>query len=219
MTGVLFMITNNLIMDNIFTTILSFPQERNLLHREYKNGTYSLFSWFWAFVTCTIGIQLIYASALVLPVIVMVGLNPAWDRVIVMLLCAFLVAIIGAMIGVTLGATSQGLKQAQGKVLPAIVPMLLFSGYVIPYADIPAVFRPIYYISIFQYAFTILRINQFHGLEFTDGTTGDEYLALVNCSVDDHSVPAMFGILAAYALTTTLLAYYIVRFKARQKTG
>ena len=53
------------------------------------------------------------------------------------------------------------------------VPMLLFSGYVIPYADIPVFFRWIYYVSIFQWAFTILRINQFHDLDFADGGTGD----------------------------------------------
>ena len=51
--------------------------------------------------------------------------------------------------------------------------MLLFSGYVIPYADIPVFFRWIYYVSIFQWAFTILRINQFHDLDFADGGTGD----------------------------------------------
>jgi len=123
------------------------------------------------------------------------------------------------MIGVMLGATSKDIKDAQSKLLPTIVPMLLFSGYVIPYADIPVFFRWIYYVSIFQWAFTILRINQFHDLDFADGGTGDMYLDMVDCSAADHPLAPMFGILAAYAVGTILVSYAVVRIQAVRKTG
>ena len=46
--------------------------------------------------------------------------------------------------------------------------MLLFSGYLIPYAQIPGYFKWLYDISFFQYALGLVQINQFAGMDFTD---------------------------------------------------
>eukprot|EP00997_Jenningsia_sp_PLL12_P005608 NODE_2164_length_973_cov_61.188312_g1777_i0.p4 GENE.NODE_2164_length_973_cov_61.188312_g1777_i0~~NODE_2164_length_973_cov_61.188312_g1777_i0.p4 ORF type:complete len:62 (+),score=8.73 NODE_2164_length_973_cov_61.188312_g1777_i0:563-748(+) len=47
-------------------------------------------------------------------------------------------------------------------------------------------------ISVFQYAFTVLRINQFDGQIFKDGGTGLEYLKLVNCDPAENPIWRQF---------------------------
>jgi hypothetical protein len=59
-------------------------------------------------------------------------------------------------------------QDAQAAVVPLLVPLILFSGYLIPYAQIPTYFRFLYDMSFFQHAIAILEINQFKDVHFTD---------------------------------------------------
>ena len=45
--------------------------------------------------------------------------------------------------------------------VPLLVPLILFSGYIIPFAQLPLYFRPLYDVSFFQHALAILDANQF----------------------------------------------------------
>ena len=52
-------------------------------------------------------------------------------------------------------------------VLPTLVPLIIFSGYLIPLARIPWYFKWLYYASFFQYAFGVLQINELANRTFT----------------------------------------------------
>merc|ERR550534_1203908 len=51
---------------------------------------------------------------------------------------------------------------------PAIIPMSLFSGYVIPYRQIWSIWKPIYYASPLQWGMTLLEASRYQGLIFDD---------------------------------------------------
>eukprot|EP01065_Artemidia_motanka_P031530 TRINITY_DN3792_c0_g1_i1.p1 TRINITY_DN3792_c0_g1~~TRINITY_DN3792_c0_g1_i1.p1 ORF type:complete len:745 (+),score=248.74 TRINITY_DN3792_c0_g1_i1:47-2281(+) len=168
-TGSLFLCINNCLMDNIFATVIGFPTARSLLLREYKNGSYSLMPWFFALFFSTMVFQVIYTLILSVPVYTMVGLRLDGIQYPLIFVGTLLLASgIGVALGIAVGATSDDVREAQQKILPTIVPMLLFSGWVIPYDNIPVFLKWVYWVSMFQYSFNILKVNQFDGLSFHD---------------------------------------------------
>eukprot|EP00756_Hemistasia_phaeocysticola_P029706 Hpha_TRINITY_DN16247_c1_g1::TRINITY_DN16247_c1_g1_i1::g.15438::m.15438 len=197
-TGALFLCVNNCLMDNIFSTVISFPIQRCLLLREYKNGSYSLVPWFFAFFTSTMVFQVLYTLILCVPVYTMVGLRfDQFQAPLIFLGVLLLCSGIGVSLGIAVGATSDDVRQAQQKILPTIVPMLLFSGWVIPYHNIPVFLKWVYWISMFQYAFAALKVNQFHGITFHDKQITGGFNTPVPCAdifKGNETVCAMTGL-------------------------
>ncbi len=70
---------------------------------------------------------------------------------------------------------------------PLLVPLILFSGFIIPYQQIPSFFKFLYDLSFFQHAIAILEINYFAGLKFSDCPptfapwTDGNYTVIINC--------------------------------------
>jgi hypothetical protein len=109
--------------------------------------------------------------------------------------------------------------------MPTLVPLELFSGYIIPYNKIPDYFLFLYNISFFAYALSLLEINQFSGAEFSECSppapgdtcppaacfqTGEQLLASMNVYEDDVGRDVL-----ALAVTFSLLSflgYYAMRY-------
>jgi len=225
-------------MDNIFMSVLSIPPAKALMLREYKNASYSLLPWFAAYWANTILWQLLYCLLLMTPPYFMVGLKLEVMAFVEIYATLVLCSVIGTTIGLAVGILSKDVPDAQQKLMPTIVPMLLFSGWVIPYANIPIVFRWIYWISPFQWAFSVLRIIEFNNVEFKDEgcpsnqlplpngvlyCTGNQYLARQDlCWNDDCSHTKMAWSYLWLAVTCVLVfspTYYLVAYKARQRWG
>eukprot|EP00658_Telonema_sp_P-2_P025672 TRINITY_DN20337_c0_g1_i3.p1 TRINITY_DN20337_c0_g1~~TRINITY_DN20337_c0_g1_i3.p1 ORF type:complete len:624 (+),score=168.26 TRINITY_DN20337_c0_g1_i3:200-2071(+) len=235
-TGALFMVVNNCLMDDLFATVLSFPSIKAILMREYKNGVYGIMPWFSAFWFSRLISQVLYALLLMIPVYFLVGLrlDLSGTKFFVACLCLALCSITGTTLGLAVGAASKDVNGALGFVMPTLVPMMLFSGYVIPFAEIPIAFKWIYWISPFQYAFNILRINQFHDLDFQDDICkstgkpggkvpfchGNEYLETLHYDLSPgdflHRSFLLLGGLAAFVFMMALL---VVRTKVQKKSG
>lgn len=124
--------------------------------------------------------------------------------------------------------------------LPLIVPMILFCGYIIPVDNISIAFRWIYYIDPFQWAFAIMRLNQFDGWVFdecptiadrTKGAfcfcttihprcTGIDYLT--NAAALDpktHHISTYFLYLCCFFIAILIPTFIVVRAKGNKKTG
>lgn len=221
-SGSFLLLLNNSIMDTIFATVISFPLQRSVLLREYRNGSYSLASFFIAYISVSLLFQFIFTLALGLPVYFLVGLKFSVPIFAMFLGTLMLVACIGAALGLFFGIISKDVPSAQQKVIPTIIPLLLFCGYVIPYDSIPIYFRWMYYISFFQYSLGILTINQWKGFVFPDCPertaqcfhTGNQYLSSINYTPDD--VPNFYYILLGYLAISLLAAYALLAYKIQR---
>ena len=69
--------------------------------------------------------------------------------------------------GLCLGALSRDLDEARNLAVPFLLPQMLFSGYVIPYAAIPSYFKWLYYASFWQYCLGLLQLNEFRDRTYT----------------------------------------------------
>ena len=102
-----------------------------------------------------------------------VGLDVSLDHFLIFVACLTSLVWLGTAFGIAVGATANSFQEAQQAIAPTLVPLILFSGYLIPYDQIPSYFKFLYNISFFQYALAILLTNQFHGLSFTDCPPSD----------------------------------------------
>ena len=75
MQGALFILTINSVVETLAQTIISFPIQRALLIREYRNGSYSLASYYLSMMFSKGFLGVIYVFAIVLPIYFMVGLQ------------------------------------------------------------------------------------------------------------------------------------------------
>lgn len=237
-TGCLFMLVLQSLMDNIFNTIMRFPLGKMLFLREYKNGSYSSVSWFVAYVSHIIVLEGFAALLLVTPAYFMIRLRPEVFHVA--LLAIFVCSCIGSTCGILMGALAKDLQQAQGMMLPILVPLILFCGYLIPVDNIPSAFRWIYHVDPFQWAFSILRLNQFDGWVFdecptpqdrTKGAfclclgdhpqcTGVDYLTNVaGLDPDTHPIWKYFLYLCGFFAAILIPTFIVIRAKGNRKTG
>jgi ABC-type polysaccharide/polyol phosphate export permease len=97
-----------------------------------------------------------------------VGLDASGGKLISYLLILWLAACIGACLGLVVGTRTSDLHSAQQALTPILMPMMLFSGYMLPYPLIPRWLRWAYHISPYQHVFSALVANHLHNLRFHD---------------------------------------------------
>ncbi len=215
--GALFVCCFSSVMDTLFPTVMTLPATKLLLLREYNNGAYSLMPYFIAQLISLLFFQTINALFMGIPIYFLVGLNAEPGRILIFLANLSIMSSIGAALGLFIGSQVKDTQQAQQVVMPTLVPLELFSGYLIPYNKIPDYFLWLYHISFFSYALNMLQLNQFHGMKFSDCVrsevcpvacfeTGEELLEQLHIDLD--SQPKNFMALGITFLVLSILAYY-----------
>jgi hypothetical protein len=93
--------------------------------------------------------SIFYATVMIMPIYFLVGLQLTAEKLAAMILITGVSTVIGNSLGVIVGACSANLIEAQSALMPMLAPMLLFSGYVVPYAQMDFVlWRFFYHISL-----------------------------------------------------------------------
>ena len=90
-------------------------------------------------------------------------------------------SLVGGALGVVVGCLCKDVGAARTAILPTLVPLLIFSGYLIPLSRIKVYFKWCYYASFFQYSFAILQLNEFSGRTF-DKDCPEELVEKGDCS-------------------------------------
>lgn len=232
-TGALFLLVFNGIIETLAMTILSFPLTRAILLREYKNGTYAVSSFYVAMCMSQAVQGAIAVLFMSVPVYFMVGFETSPIKLIIFASAMFVNILIGSALGISVGAASKDIMEAQNMLAPVLAPLMLFSGYLIPKDQIPEPFLPFYYISFFAYALKLFMVNGFDGMIFSDFSlnilhpakirpfrTGREYLKTIWHLDPEETPPEYFlGILAVYALFFIVVGFFVVSRAVLRKTN
>eukprot|EP00300_Choanocystis_sp_HF-7_P015703 c19145_g1_i3.p1 GENE.c19145_g1_i3~~c19145_g1_i3.p1 ORF type:complete len:537 (+),score=140.57 c19145_g1_i3:11-1621(+) len=134
--GVCFFACLNTTMDAIMQTASVVPVARTLMLREYRNGYYSLGPYYIATLLSFGVSQMINALFAAVPIYLLVGLVPSAIPFFIFVATLALMANIGVSFGLLVGAVANDFSQAQRMVAPCMIPMVIFSGYLIPYAQV-----------------------------------------------------------------------------------
>ena len=191
--GPVFFCCFSAVFDTLFTFVIKYPLTRALIQREYRNRYYSIGPYFVAELLSRSTFECFNALLLATPTYFLVGLElRSFGQFMTFTGVLCILSVCGAGLGICVGTLAKDIQEAQGLVIPILMPLMLFSGFFLPYHDIPVYFRWLYEISFLRYAFNIVKMNQWQGVDFDDCkmnktvcdvscyTDGEEYLEVIS---------------------------------------
>lgn len=164
-SGVLFYFAANTLFSSVLSVLSAFSSERSVFMREYSNGAYSVFVYFFSKILVE------YPFQIMIPILVSassyfaVGLQAHVVNFFVFCTCLVLVNLVGTNIGLMLSSAFSDVSIALSLAPLFVLPLMLFSGFFISYDDTPGYVAWIQAISPVRYAFAALMQNEFDGLE------------------------------------------------------
>lgn len=215
------------------------PLEKRVLLREYQNGAYAVFPYFAATIATRILFQAMASTVWAIPFYFMAGLRR--EGFAILLATVILLAYIALVFGFMIGTVSQSAQKAQQLLVPSIMPLIIFCGFLLQWDGVRSYFLPLWYASFFRYAFTILVVNEFDSGEFDACATSENHFCPLNSyggtltedgiKVDrkyvvskilkfrSDAIPLYYYVLLIYALGISAAGYYLIRRQARRRYG
>ncbi|CAE7395433.1 set5 [Symbiodinium pilosum] len=185
---------------------------------EYYDGVYQVLPYYMAYYLGFLAMQIPWTLAWATPLYLLIGLPLDPYRFGVFVLTTFLVLLFACVAGSAVGAKSRDADGNRAVLMPLIIPATLFSGYVIPFDQIPKIWLPFYYMSPIMWAMSILETSLYEGVVFEDcnpnapmwrrrcWATGEEYLEHATCETAQKlGVPGMLAVCTVYLLVGLLL--------------
>lgn len=180
---------------------------------------YHFSAWFFATLLVFFIQQWVAAIMMGLPVYYMCQLRPQFKHVAIFIVDLGILASIGAVLGLLAGGMSKDFKAARQAVIPTVTPQMLFAGFLISRDDLPVWCRWVYYVDLFQYALSLVRINEYAGAEFTDCNearaaagacfmTGNDYLHSQH--LNEGQLPTDFALLGALLFGLSCLTFVVM---------
>eukprot|EP00624_Nannochloropsis_granulata_P005153 evm.model.NODE_3634_length_32890_cov_30.974672.10 len=152
--GLFSIITTIAVFNSFLALVLTFPLTRAVHFREYHNGHYHLVPYFMAsmVVACLQSSVFLIVDAGI--VFGMAGLPFTMGKLGVYLGMCALGGCIGAALGFLVGCLTSDIQRMQQIVVPTLLPLLVFSGYMIPLARMPKYLKWLYWGSFYQYMYS-----------------------------------------------------------------
>jgi hypothetical protein len=164
-SGVLFFITTNGLMQNVMGVLTTFSAERGAVLREQENGMYSTGPYFVSRVLCDIPIKLVGPCLFGTIAYWCVGFQPVAEKYLMFLGFLILLALAGNSLGLFLACIFPDVAVALAVAPVIILPLVMFSGFVLNPESIPVYLFWVEWISPTKYAFAALAQIEFGGLK------------------------------------------------------
>mmetsp|Transcript_21042 Transcript_21042/g.67805 ORF Transcript_21042/g.67805 Transcript_21042/m.67805 type:complete len:252 (+) Transcript_21042:1291-2046(+) len=195
-------------------TSILVPLEKRVLLREYQNGYYAVFPFFASAILVRFTFQALATTCWAIPFYFMAGLDPSLVRFATLLCAVYLLALIGLVYGFTIGTVAKSPQKAQQLLIPCIMPLIIFCGFLLQYDGVQIYFRPIWFASFFRYAFTILVVNEFKRGNFDNCDLTKDFcpLAAYEGSRDDSSLGGLGGIVGTSVVKRKFVITEILDF-------
>lgn len=208
-TGILFFQAMNQAFGSSIGISQVIPVQLKVVRRERAAGLYGSLPYFLATFLTVIPLeavpQLVYTIALYF----LTGLRPGVSHVFTFVGIMMLENFVAIGLGLVLSASFKEPEMA-GQIAPAVVVLfLMFSGYFLNEASIPAWIGWIKYISFIRYAFQALCVNEFSGGTFT---CSEDDLAISRCLQGDQWLEQLDFADVSVGLNCMYLAIMIAGF-------
>ncbi|KAL4437525.1 hypothetical protein ABPG77_003506 [Micractinium sp. CCAP 211/92] len=217
--GILFFVNIFTAMGSMMSALTTFSMELGIINRERASKSYRVLPYYVARFICDmplrVGQGLLFGTILYW----IVGLNPSAAAFFVFCCLVICEGLAGQGLGVAISAVAPNEKLALALAPTITIVLMLFGGFYVNTATIPAVLRWIRYISHLYWAYMGLAINDFRGRTgwacaiSTPGVSctvsGDEILAQLNFA-DNQLWEAFVGLLGL-AFGFNFLGYVFLR--------
>eukprot|EP00971_Amphidinium_carterae_P179429 3558821-Amphidinium_carterae.1 len=167
--------------------------------------------------------QVPWALVWTIPLYFFTGMPLELVRFMVFLMAVLVSIMFGTAWGTIIGASPPDNDSGRAKFTPVFIPMVLFSGFVIPYATCAKIWHALYLLSPMQWGLSILSRNVWIDREFTDCPpmsrgcyhNGEEYLI---ANGRTYTIPTMFAICGVFAMLAVAYSVVTARRHARARS-
>uniref|UniRef100_A0A7N6FKV8 ABC transporter domain-containing protein n=1 Tax=Anabas testudineus TaxID=64144 RepID=A0A7N6FKV8_ANATE len=154
-----------------------FISERKLFIHEYISGYYRLSVYFLSkILSDIITLRTIPAMVFTCVAYFMIGLKPTAEAFFLFMFTVILAAYTATSMALAISADQTVVAIANIFMTIACVFMMIFAGLLVNLPSIVPWLAWLKYLSIPRYGLTALEINEFTGLKFCDGCTGEQFL-------------------------------------------
>ncbi|CAD8049574.1 unnamed protein product [Paramecium sonneborni] len=165
--GALFFICTANAFGGIQGALHTFSMERPLFLRERINKTYSVHSFFWARSLAEFPFQIIYPSLCVIIVYYVIGLSDEnVGKFFMLIFVQFLTYQYAVSYGLLLSTVIPKIEVATALVPALVIPFMILGGFFVNQDNIPYIFYPFTYLSMFKYGFEAAVINEFDDVDY-----------------------------------------------------
>jgi len=211
------------VFDAMFTSLMAFPQERNVILKERSSGSYHLSAYFMAKTTSEMPTRLILPLIYMTVSFWMAGISERFDLFVYSTLVSLLSVVAGEAIGLMLGASIYDMEKAMTLTTVVSLSLMLLGGFFVE--NVPFWLDWGKYVSPFKYSFDASRQLVFDRNVPCDGSGALESLCngssegsvppgdVIDFLRIEGSVGFNVGLLIAIGLIPRYIAYRALRAK------
>jgi len=223
--GLLFFAVVNQSLGNIFGVIPKFVQEKAIFRREQKVGFYGALSYFVGKNLAELPLTTFFPFLFATGVYWMTGLQTNFFKYVIFTGSLMLCSATAESLGLMMGAIVPNLIVGNVAGLLVGIVFMIFGGLYVNIDGLFIIFKIVSAVSLINYTYTIVMVNEFTGLTFTcpDSTkivneqgvsvcrvsTGEQVLQ--GFSLEDKSIGFNFGMLLVLFFAYRILAYFALR--------
>ncbi|CAF0898548.1 unnamed protein product [Brachionus calyciflorus] len=224
MNGYLFLCICNHGFSTMFFVVNTFPIELPIFLREYQNGMYKVISYYLAKIFTDLPTFFFLPIVFMSIAYWMANLNNGPDRFFICVSIIVLVVQCSLAFGCFLSALAPSTNVALAIAGPILVPLMIFSGFLLNYESIPKYFIWLRYLSWFSYSNELILINQWKGIQNISCPNGTTSFCFSNgeqiidyYKIDQNNYRLNFGLLGVLIVVWRILTYIVLLIKANRK--
>lgn len=226
--GALFFLVLSMPLQALFRNAITYFVEKNVLLREYQNGSFRLVCYYAAYVVLVLVVQALVCFLAAAVTQSVVGLRKGIDHFVVVWYVSFVSSVGFAGMGYMIGAYMEELPMAVSVVNRVMLPLTIYIGYFISPDGMVNSLKWIYWINPMAYSFAALLVNQFKNTNLNWCYDNDERTncpygqgivrgEIVLARYDAHSdeqTELLLG-LTIFPIITLVAGYYVLRYRVR----
>lgn len=182
--GAMYFLVINQFMSAATSVVTIFSQEKNVFKREHDAGYYRLPAYFISKTLVETPHQIFLPFLVMTIAYWMIGLRADLGHYLIAIIGAVLSSLNGMALGTVAGALFRDINMGMAILMVVLLPLMLFSGFLVNNSSVPVYFRWVQYMSPTKYAFNALMQNEFTGLTFANCDVNDPANAVHKCSGD-----------------------------------
>lgn len=205
--GALFLLSNAVIMDTMFSTISIFQTHKPIFLREYFGRKYTSLPFLLSFIITRLPLEIVTSAGLYSLTYYIMKFNPDVSKFFTMITIGFLASFAAGSFGLFISVIAPSIEAASAMAPLMFLPLMLCGGYIVSFDNVPDWFI-LQYISPFRYTFeTTCRIDLKDNSDIK-GSVSDK-------AIDSLDLPESYsgGIIALIALGVGIKILAIIMLK------
>ena len=192
--GLLQVSTINAAMAALMKTLTAFTKEKTIVTRERANNSYGILPFFAAKIFAELPVSALFPLAFGCVVYPMTRLQPTVPKFLKFSSAIIMESFCASAMGLAISSVAPSTEAAIAMGPGIMVLFIVFGGYYVNVETVPLCFRWINKCSLIREGFQCLCCNEFTGLKFTPGPTGEKALENLGFDAENGYKQGMHGL-------------------------